>query len=92
MTLAIVFTGGTQPIDTATDYALRRWCANQPDVELIYTSIHADPVAAVRCGITHLPALVLGDALVVQGPSETWMADGMLRILTARMRAARRAG
>jgi hypothetical protein len=52
---------------------LESWSVNHPQVQLDYESIHTNPAAVVRLGITHLPALAIEDELIAQGMPDAWL-------------------
>lgn len=77
----ILYLGSSDADDTIRQM-LEEWIADNPDVTLDYKSIHDNPTAAVRLGITDLPALVMEDELVTQGTLENWvmpLLDRMIR-------------
>lgn len=64
---------GSSENDTLVKSILEAWCVGHPHVSVQYESIHVNPTAAVRFGITHLPALVTNEQLIVQGTVEDWL-------------------
>jgi len=58
---------GSSQVDKQVQQLLEGWSGEHPQLLLDYVSIHVNPAAAVRLGITRLPALVIEDKLVVQG-------------------------
>jgi hypothetical protein len=73
---------GSSEIDMAVRQILEGWSANHPHIQLEYESIHANPAAVVRLGITHLPALAIGDELIVQGMPDEWLLPLLDRLFT----------
>jgi len=67
--------------DDAVRQLLEEWTSNRPDVTLDCESIHDNPAAAVRMGITKLPALVMEDELVAQGAPENWVTRLLDRLV-----------
>lgn len=65
---------GDSAIDERIRCALKEWSAGHPQVTLKYVSIHDDPVAVVRLGITELPALVFEGTIIAQGEPERWIS------------------
>lgn len=75
-----LYLGGSDT-DATIKRILEEWSANRSDVSLHYASIHSDPAAVVRIGITHLPALVMEGELIVQGMPEKWFMALLDRLL-----------
>ncbi len=84
MSTVTIYTGST-PLDTDLAEALQEWSDRQPNVQLIYESIHDNPAAAVCLGITDLPALVVYDELIAQGPPRYWLTDALFAKLSTRL-------
>lgn len=64
---------GSSEIDETVRQTLEDRRVHHPEIQLHYQSIHADPAAVVRLGITHLPALAIGDDLIVQRMPDEWL-------------------
>lgn len=64
---------GNSDTDEAVKQMLEAWNENNKQVELDCVSIHMNPTAAVRFGITELPALIMEDEMVAQGTPENWV-------------------
>lgn len=82
-TTLILYTGRFEAGEFASERLLR-WSATQPGIEVIRQSVHDDPAAVVRLGITSVPALVLNDEVVAQGSPDLWLTDSLLQSLAAR--------
>ncbi len=79
----ILYTGSFEPGNVANE-RLKLWSATQPDINVIRRSVHDDPAAVVRLGITSVPALVLDEEVIAQGAPDLWLTDEFLRSLAAR--------
>ena len=64
---------GDSDADSLVKHLLEDWSINNSDVTLEYQSIHSNPRAVVRLGITDLPALVHQDEIIAQGSLEGWV-------------------
>lgn len=71
---------GNTDADRAVRQTLQRWCQDH-HVALAVESIHANPAAALRLHITQLPALVVADAVIAQGPPDDWLTDPFMDAL-----------
>jgi hypothetical protein len=80
-----LYIGSTHEADCTAETVLRRWTEGQRGISLVCESIHANPAAAVRLGITSLPALVVSGKIVAQGPPDGWLDDDLLDTLAARL-------
>ncbi len=83
MQTVILYLGNTDA-DRAARQTLQRWCRDH-HVVLAVESIHADPAAALRLHITQLPALVVADAVIAQGPPDDWLTDSFMDTLARRL-------
>jgi hypothetical protein len=72
---------GSTETDVNVRQMLETWSGRHPRVTLEYESIHENPEAAVRLGITRLPALVSDDELIVQGVPDQWLLPLLDRLL-----------
>ncbi len=79
----ILYTGSFEPGEWANE-RLTRWSETQPNIDVERRSVHDDPVAVVRLGITSVPALVLDDEVIAQGAPDLWLTDDFLQSLAAR--------
>jgi len=73
---------GDSDTDVLVQQILERWRVSSPNVVLEYKSIHADPIAVVRLGITEIPALVLEEEVIAQGSPESWVLSLLNRIFS----------
>lgn len=80
-----LYIGSTHEADCRAETVLRRWSEQQHEVNLICESIHTNPAAAVRLGITSLPALIIHDELVAQGPPDNWLNDDLFAALDSHL-------
>ncbi len=71
---------GDSEADSAARALLEAWSEQIPTISLECHSIHADPVAVVRLGITQLPALVQEDEIIVQGAPQSWVLPLLDRV------------
>ena len=74
---------GDSDTDVSVKQMLSSWSAAHSDVDLQYESVHKNPAAVVRLGITELPALVTDGEIIAQGPPETWVPELLSRMLAA---------
>jgi hypothetical protein len=72
MRTLVLFLGDSE-IDTSVRQLLEQWIAATPDITLKCEDIHQNPISVVRLGITELPALVLEEEILAQGPPEKWV-------------------
>ncbi len=79
MTHLTLYLGDSEADSTAKDL-LEAWSEQMPTISLECHSIHADPVVAVRLGITQLPALVQEDEIIVQGAPQAWVLPLLNRV------------
>lgn len=84
MKTLILYTGSFEPGDLAHEQ-LTLWSKTQPDIIIERRSVHDDPVAVVRLGVTKVPALVLDDEVIVQGVPDLWLTDDFLQSLESRI-------
>ena len=77
---------GSSEIDRTVRQMLKGWSARHPQIQVDYESVHSNPAAVVRLGITHLPALAIGDELIVQGMPDEWLLPLLDRLLTQRIK------
>ena len=84
MKTLILYTGSFEPGEFANE-RLQRWSKTQPDINIERRSVHDDPVAVVRLGITSVPALVVDDEVVAQGEPDLWLTDNFLQSLETRI-------
>lgn len=73
---------GDSSVDEQIKHMLEEWNASNPDVMLVYESIHSDPTSVVRLGINDLPALVLGEEVIAQGTPESWITSLLHHVIT----------
>jgi hypothetical protein len=71
---------GDSNIDESIRQILEGWIRDKSGVTLEYLSIHVDPTAVVRLGITELPALVLQEEIVAQGAPINWVLPLLDRV------------
>ena len=83
MKTLILYTGSFAAGEFANE-RLKHWSETRPDINVERRSVHDDPVAVVRLGITSVPALVLDDEVVAQGSPDLWLTDDFLQSLAAR--------
>lgn len=83
-TTLILYTGSFEASEIACQQ-LTLWSKTHPHVNIRRQSVHDDPVAVVRLGITDLPALVLNNEVIAQGPPEYWLTDEFLHDLASRI-------
>jgi hypothetical protein len=81
----ILYTGSFEPGNVANE-RLKRWSAAQPDINMVCRSVHDDPAAVVRLGITRVPALVLDNEVIAQGAPDLWLTDEFLQALAIKVR------
>ena len=67
-----LFLGDTD-LDLLAKQVLDEWRARIPDIVIEYESVHNNPAAVVRLGITDLPALVREEEIIAQGTPEKWV-------------------
>jgi hypothetical protein len=79
----ILYTGSFEPGEIANE-RLMRWSTTQLDINVVRRSVHDDPAAVVRLGITGVPALVLDEEVIAQGSPDLWLTDEFLRSLVSR--------
>jgi len=79
----ILYIGSFEPGEWANE-RLTRWSETQPNIDVERRSVHDDPVAVVRLGITSVPALMLDDEVIAQGAPDLWLTDDFLQSLAAR--------
>lgn len=79
----ILYTGSFEPGELANE-RLQLWSKTQPNISVERRSVHDDPAAVVRLGITSVPALVLDDEVIAQGAPDLWLTDDFLQSLVAR--------
>jgi len=84
MKTLILYTGSFEPGEWANE-RLNRWSATQPDIDVERRSVHDDPAAVVRLGITSVPALVLDSEVIAQGAPDLWLTDDFLKSLESRV-------
>jgi predicted DsbA family dithiol-disulfide isomerase len=78
----ILYTGSCEAGDVAHE-RLEHWSAAHSDIHVERRSVHDDPTAVVRLGITRVPALVVDDEVLAQGSPDLWLTDGFLQALGA---------
>jgi len=71
---------GDSEADSAAKDLLEAWSEQIPTISLECHSIHADPAAVVRLGITQLPALVQADEIIAQGAPPDWVLPLLNRV------------
>jgi hypothetical protein len=71
---------GDSEIDASIKQMLEDWAVDNPDITLKYESIHTNPAAVVRLGISELPALVLKEEIIAQGSHESWVLPLLDRV------------
>jgi hypothetical protein len=74
---------GSSEIDETFRQMLENWGDRHPQIRLDVESIHTNPTAVVRLGITHLPALAIGDELIAQGLPDQWLLPLLDRLFTS---------
>lgn len=79
MTTLTLFVGDSDA-DVSVRHMLNSWSTTQPNITLHCESVHMNPAAVVRLGITELPALVTDDEIIAQGPPEDWVPELLSRI------------
>jgi hypothetical protein len=79
-----LYTGSGDSGDQA-ESQLKSWSQAEPMIRLERRSIHDDPAAVIRLGISSLPALVIGGEVVAQGALEQWLTDEFLAMLADRL-------
>ena len=84
MKTLLLYTGSFEPGELANE-RLKRWSETQPDINVERRSVHGDPAAVVRLGITSVPALVMDDEIIVQGSPDFWLTDDFLQSLRTRV-------
>jgi hypothetical protein len=82
MTTLTLFVGDTDT-DVSVRQILNSWSTRQPNITLHCESVHMNPAAVVRLGITELPALVTDGEIIAQGPPEYWVPELLSRIYTS---------
>ena len=81
MTTLTLFLGDSDA-DEVIKQMLEAWIIDKSGITLEYTSIHTNPTAVVRLGITNLPALVMQEEIIVQGAPENWVLPLLDRVFT----------
>lgn len=84
MTKTLVLYTGSFEAGNLANERLMHWSETQPDIDVVRRSVHDDPAAVVRLGITSVPALVLDDEVIAQGSPDLWLTDELLRTLVIR--------